>query len=159
MRFDRFIGIAAGLLLCLSLSSNADAAGRKKQSFTVEHPWAGARVAYLGDSITDPGVLKEDVHYWGFLYQWLDIEPLVYGKSGHQWHQILGQAEKMKQQIADEFDAIMIFVGTNDYNAGVPIGEWFTESKEVVNSDGKMVKRVRRAPVFDNSTLYKKYSS
>ena len=82
MRFDRFVrlasfvrsvAVAAGLLLCLSLSFSVDAAGRKKQNFTVEHPWAGARVAYLGDSITDPGVLKEDVHYWGFLHQWLDI--------------------------------------------------------------------------------------
>ena len=152
MRFDRFIGIAAGLLLCLSLSSNADAAGRKKQNFTVEHPWAGARVAYLGDSITDPGVLKKDVHYWGFLYQWLDIEPLVYGKSGHQWNQIAGQADLLQEDYGDNFDAIMIFVGTNDYNAGVPIGEWFEEETVEVNANGKMVTRVRRIPVMDEST-------
>lgn len=152
MRFDRFIGIAAGLLLCLSLSSNADAAGRKKQSFTVEHPWAGARVAYLGDSITDPGVLKEDTHYWGFLQQWLDIEPLVYGRSGHQWHQIAGQADKLKAEHGDDFDAIMIFVGTNDYNAGVPVGEWFTEEKVTVNADGHQVERIRRIPVMDQNT-------
>ena len=80
------------------------------------------------------------------------MTPYVYGKSGHQWHQILGQAERMKQQIGDGFDAIMIFVGTNDYNAGVRIGEWFSEETVTVNADGNMMTRVRRTPVFDSST-------
>ena len=61
---------ALALLLCVAFN-DADASGRKKKDFSVEHPWAGAKVAYLGDSITDPGVLKEDTHYWGFLQQWL----------------------------------------------------------------------------------------
>ena len=135
-------------MLCCS----SDAAARKKKDFTVEHPWTGAKVAYLGDSITDAGVLKEDTHYWGFLQQWLDIEPLVYGRSGHQWHQIAGQADKLKAEHGDDFDAIMIFVGTNDYNAGVPVGEWFTEEKVTVNADGRMVERIRRIPVMDQKT-------
>ena len=128
-------------LLLLSVAANA-----------FEHPWKSSRIVYLGDSITDARMKVSGKNYWSYLNDWLGMTPYVYGKSGHQWHQILGQADRMKQQIGDDFDAIMIFVGTNDYNAGVPIGEWFTESKEVVNSDGKMVKRVRRAPVFDNST-------
>ena len=47
----------------------------------------------------------------------------------------------------------MIFMGTNDYNSGTPIGEWFTETTEVVNANGKMVERKRRDYVFDNSTF------
>ncbi len=151
MNMKRIFMAAVALLLCVTFN-DADASGRKKKDFSVEHPWAGAKVAYLGDSITDPGVLKEDTHYWGFLQQWLDIEPLVYGRSGHQWHQIAGQADKLNAEHGDDFDAIMIFVGTNDYNAGVPIGEWFTEEKVTVNADGRQVERIRRVPVMDQNT-------
>ena len=52
----------------------------------------------------------------------------------------------------EDFDAIMVLVGTNDYNAGVPIGEWFTEETVTVNADGQEVKRIRRIPVMDNNT-------
>lgn len=152
MNMRKIICLAAAFLMTAMFCCSSDAAARKKKDFTVEHPWAGAKVAYLGDSITDAGVLKEDTHYWGFLQQWLDIEPLVYGRSGHQWHQIAGQADKLKAEHGDDFDAIMIFVGTNDYNAGVPIGEWFTEEKVTVNADGHQVERIRRAPVMDQKT-------
>ena len=47
----------------------------------------------------------------------------------------------------------MIFIGTNDFNAGLPVGEWFTEEIVSVNADGEIVERVRRTPVFDDSTF------
>lgn len=119
---------------------------------TVIHPWHGVRVAYLGDSITDPNTLKGDPIYWNFLQEWLEITPLVYGRSGRQWHQLLEQADRLQKEHGDDFDAIMIFMGTNDYNAGVPIGEWYQEETVTVNANGKMVERVRRIPVFDQST-------
>ena len=56
-----------------------------------EHPWSGARVAFLGDSITDPRVLPDDMKYWQYLQEWLQITPLVYGRNGHQWHQVEGR--------------------------------------------------------------------
>ena len=120
---------------------------------TASHPWQGKRIAYLGDSITDPGVLREDTHYWAYLQEWLDAETYVYGISGHQWTQVLGQAARLKQDHGDDVDAIMIFLGTNDYNAGVPIGEWFTETVEKTVANGKEVERKKRTPVFDNSTF------
>ena len=129
------------LLLLISVSANA-----------FEHPWKSMRVVYLGDSITDPRTTASEKDYWSYLHDWLDATPYVFGRGGHQWTNILSQADKMRQQIGDAFDAIMIFVGTNDYNACVPIGEWFTEKKDTVNANGKMVERVRRTPVFDNST-------
>lgn len=118
-----------------------------------EHPWSGARVAFLGDSITDPRVLPDDMKYWQFLQEWLEITPLVYGRNGHQWHQVEGQAANLLEQHGQDFDAIMIFIGTNDFNAGLPVGEWFTEETVSVNADGEMVDRVRRTPVFDDSTF------
>lgn len=129
------------LLLLISVSANA-----------FEHPWKSMRVVYLGDSITDPRTTASEKDYWSYLHDWLDATPYVFGRGGHQWTNILSQADKMRQQIGDEFDAIMIFVGTNDYNAGVPIGEWFTEETVTVNADGQDVKRIRRIPVMDRNT-------
>lgn len=141
------------ILLLMSLSvSDMDAASRKKDEVIVKHPWAGAKVAYLGDSITDPRNKSTEVRYWHYLQEWLDITPYVYGRSGHKWNQIAGQADKLIAEHGDDFDAIMIFVGTNDYMAGVPIGEWFTEEKVVVNVNGKEVERIRRIPVMDEGT-------
>ena len=47
----KIIFIAAILLLPLPLFSQN----------VVEHPWKGARVAFLGDSITDPGYVPENL--------------------------------------------------------------------------------------------------
>ena len=60
----------------------------------------------------------------------LGIEPLVYGINGNQWNGVLKQAQRLKAEIGNEVDAIIIFAGTNDYNAGVPLGEWYTFSYE-----------------------------
>ena len=38
-----------------------------------EHPWQGKRVAYFGDSITDPRNNGSKKKYWGFLQDWLQI--------------------------------------------------------------------------------------
>ena len=36
------------------------------------HPWRGARVAYFGDSVTDPRNSGSKVKYWHLLQQWLE---------------------------------------------------------------------------------------
>ena len=61
------------------------------------HPWYGARVAFLGDSQTDPRNSGSKKKYWGFLSEWLDIQPYVYGISGQQWSHIPAQVEKLHQ--------------------------------------------------------------
>ena len=98
----------------------------------ISHPWQGKRVAYFGDSITDPRNKGSKMKYWGFLSDWLQTEPYVYGVSGQQWNDIPRQADMLKAEHGDSVDAIIIFMGTNDYNSGVPVGEWFTEKKEQV---------------------------
>lgn len=56
----------------------------------------------------------------------------------------------------EEVDAIIVLMGTNDFNAGIPIGEWFTETEEqVLAARGEMKKmetRKKRTPVMDSNT-------
>ncbi len=123
----------------------------------VSHPWQGKRVAYLGDSITDPNIKASKVKYWGFLEQWLQITPYVYGVSGRQWNDIPRQADKLKQEHGQDVDAIMIFMGTNDYNNGVPLGVWWDERvTQVEYGHGQtksMVTRRQRTPSMDPTTF------
>lgn len=122
----------------------------------IQHPWQGKRVAYFGDSITDPRNSGSKIKYWGFLQEWLDITPYVYGVSGRQWNNIPAQADKLKAEHGDEVDAILIFMGTNDYNSGLPIGEWFVEKDEQVmagiHEPKHLVDRKHRYPVMSDST-------
>ena len=122
----------------------------------MQHPWQGKRVAYFGDSITDPGNNGSKKKYWGFLQDWLQIEPYVYGVSGRQWDDIPRQTDELKAEHGDSVDAIMIFMGTNDYNTGVPIGEWFTERDEQVmagiHEPKHLVDRKHRYAVMSDST-------
>ena len=41
------------------------------------------------------------------------------------------------------WDAVLL-AGTNDFNGGTPLGEWWTIVEEEVNSHGKMMKKPRR---------------
>lgn len=96
------------------------------------HPWQGKRVAYFGDSITDPNNKASKKKYWSFLQEWLGITPYVYAKSGRQWNDIPRQTSLLQKEHGQDVDAILIMIGTNDYNAGVPIGQWYTERTEKV---------------------------
>lgn len=124
------------------------------QEGTVRNQWYGKKVAYLGDSITDERHVGTTKNYWEFLYELLGIEPLVYGKNGHQWVDILGQAEKLKAERGDDVDAILIFAGTNDFYGNVPLGEWYTIKYDSVEVSGP-TKEVRRRRYFqmENATL------
>jgi len=121
-----------------------------------QHPWQGSRIAFIGDSFTDPGSRKEVRKYWSFLEQWLDITPYVYGVSGRQWNDVPRQAQQAYQDHGNNVDAILVFMGTNDFNNGVPVGEWFTETTEQVmaarGEPKKLTERKRRLPVMDNNT-------
>ena len=109
--------------------------------------WNGKKVAFLGDSITDKKHVGTTKNYWQYLAEMLHIEPLVYGINGNQWNGILKQAQKLKAEAGDDTDAILIFCGTNDYNASVPLGEWYTYTYEetTVKGGGKEVRKKRQA--------------
>lgn len=120
--------IIAIMLLC-SLGSFAQAGLGDSQ-------WKGKRVVFFGDSITDTSRIGTTKNYWKYLEEYMGIIPLVYGKNGNQSCDILTQMEKMKSTEKKEIDAIIIFIGTNDYNAGVPIGQWFEEKEDSVTISG-----------------------
>ena len=98
----------------------------------IQHPWQGKRVAYFGDSITDPRNKAAVYKYWYYLQEWLQITPYVYGVSGRQWNDIPRQTDKCWQEHTDSLDAIIIFMGTNDFNNSVPLGQWYQESEKMV---------------------------
>ncbi|MDO4160489.1 MAG: SGNH/GDSL hydrolase family protein [Prevotellaceae bacterium] len=122
----------------------------------ITHPWQGKRVAYFGDSITDPKNSASKNKYWGLLQDWLGITPYVYAVSGRQWNDIPRQAEQLKAEHGDDFDAILIFIGTNDFNAGIPVGEWYVEKQEKVmagiHEQKHLVDRMRQYPCMNDST-------
>ena len=82
------------------------------------HPWMNKRVAYFGDSITDPKNNGSKVKYWNYLQDWLGITPYVYGISGRQWNDIPNQTDKLKAQHGDEVDAINRLLGDERVRVG-----------------------------------------
>jgi lysophospholipase L1-like esterase len=123
---------------------------------TFSHPWYGTKVAYFGDSITDPRNNGSKKKYWGFLEDWLHITPYVYGVSGRQWNDIPRQAQQLQKEHGSDFDAIVIFIGTNDYNHGVPIGQWYekrdTSVWAAVGQPKQLVERKYRTLSLDPGT-------
>ena len=85
------------LLLSLSFVLCSLSVGLAQPS-TVIHPWQGKRVAYFGDSITDPRNKAAKKKYWGLLADWLQIEPYVYGVSGRQWDDIPRQTDQLLKE-------------------------------------------------------------
>lgn len=132
------------------------ASAKTQNQMMVAHPWQGKRVAYFGDSITDPNNKAANNKYWNFLQQWLGITPYVYAVSGRMWNDIPRQANKLKAEHGDDFDAILIFMGTNDYNNAVPIGKWYDEKAENVEYGHGYAKRkevrLRRHLSMDKDT-------
>ena len=141
-------------MVCLTLALLLSVTVAAQTMFV--HPWQGRRVAYFGDSITDPNNKASKQKYWDFLRSWLGITPYVYAVSGRQWDDIPRQADKLKAEHGDDFDAILIMIGTNDYNAGVPVGEWFTEKEEKVmagiHEQKRLVKRMHKTFCMDKDT-------
>ncbi len=125
----------------------------EKQEKTLQSQWKGKRIAFLGDSMTDPRRVGTSCIYWEYLSELLGIVPVVYGQNGHQWNGIYNQAKKLNTEKGDAIDAILIFAGTNDYNDALPIGEFFSFSKRTTNSDGKEVELNYRTPLMNDSTF------
>ena len=155
------------LLAVLAFANVAAQDGRHKAVTTRQavqaqaacHPWQGKRVGFIGDSMTDPKNNQADIprKYWHYLQQMLAIEPYVYGKSGRQWDDVPRQAGLLASEHGDSVDAVIVFIGTNDFNAGVPIGRWYDELEDTVTAavhgEKKTYTRKRRAYSVDTSTL------
>ena len=120
----------------------------------IRSQWDGARVAFLGDSIIDVyQVAAANNTFPNFLENLLGIEAYVYGISGHNMSQIIPQAEKLEAEHGQAVDAIIVFVGTNDYNGNIPLGEWYSFDTQTTNHNGNTVERRHRELVYDDSTF------
>ncbi len=122
------------------------------------HPWRGLKVAYLGDSITDSAYLPKVEKYWKWLSKWLGITPYVYAKAGREWTDLERQANLLKDEHGDDFDAISVFVGTNDFMYATPMGEWYAETAEEVDFGLRAEKRpivLKKRVLSMDPTTYK----
>ena len=153
----RITAITGALLLAAGYAGYAQQVVPKVKvaanEITPDSQWRGKRVAFLGDSMTDLHRVGTTCVYWEYLSELLGIKPLVYGINGDQWNGIYKQAMKLHEEKGTDVDAILIFAGTNDYNQGIPIGEFFSETTKQVNVNGNLVTRKYRTPVLNDSTF------
>lgn len=118
-----------------------------------QSPWQGRKVAFIGDSMTDPNNNATEYYYYNYLQETLGIEPHIFAKSGNQWHQLPAYIDKMEQELGQSAQAIFIFAGTNDFFHSAPMGQFYTERDTIVNVNGEMVPRRHRTFVMDDSTF------
>jgi len=150
----------SGTMLCANAQNNQPAQFVKapkvqvqKGEKTLNTQWKGAKVAFLGDSMTDKRRIGTTCVYWEYLEELLGIEPFVYGINGNQWNGIYKQAQKLKEEHPDDIDAIIIFAGTNDYNASLPMGEFWRYDAAEANKNGKMYYLRHRTPLINDTTF------
>ncbi len=115
--------------------------------------WNGKKVAFLGDSMTDPKNKSTKKHYWKYLETLMGIKPCVFARSGYKWDGIYKKAEEMKTAVGDSIDVIIIWAGTNDYNHSIPVGQFFTETTDSVNVNGHIEQRKHRTFEMNDSTF------
>ena len=153
----RITAITCALFLATGFTGTAQQVAPKvtvtDSEKTPDSQWRGRRVAFLGDSMTDPRRVGTTCIYWEYLTELLGIKPLVYGINGNQWDGIYNQAVKLHNEKGTDVDAILIFAGTNDYNQGIPVGAFFSETMKQVNVNGKLVIRKYRTPILTDSTF------
>lgn len=121
----------------------------------IKSQWKGAKVAFIGDSITDPSQMEKynDV-YWNMMRDILGIEPYVYAISGYRMHHAEDFLNKLKEEHGDDVDAIIIFLGTNDYSHSLPLGEFYTCKEDKVIDRGNVeVQRMHRELIYDPNTF------
>ncbi|WP_297062842.1 SGNH/GDSL hydrolase family protein [uncultured Duncaniella sp.] len=123
------------------------------EDINLSTPWKGKKVAFLGDSMTDPKNKSTKKHYWKYLETLMGIEPHVYARSGYKWDGIYKKAVEMNEAVGDSIDAIIIWAGTNDYNHSFPIGQFFTETTDSVNVNGTIESRKHRTFEMNDTTF------
>lgn len=96
---------------------------------TYNHPWYEKRIAIIGDSISDPAHIGTTKCYYEYMQDLLHMTYQSYAQNGAQSNLIISQAQQIKAYEDNnnvKFDAIFVFMGTNDYMSNIQLGEWFT---------------------------------
>lgn len=141
---------ASRLAVCAGLALVGLAAD-VRADVVVDSPWKGKKVAVFGDSISDKD-LKGWKHWWAQLAEMTGIEPFVYAKNGWQWNGLPKQVDAMAAENVRP-DAILVFLGTNDFNANVQLGQWWFVVSEKVDCNGKEIVCNERVFDFSANTL------
>ena len=144
----REITLFASLAVALSVAADVTNA---PPACTAHLDWKGKKVAIFGDSLSDKN-LRNWRHWWSYLSDMTGIEPLVYAKNGWQWSGVPRQAEELAAANEDP-DAILVLMGSNDFNSDVPLGVWWKVIAESVNRDGQKVVCRRRVLDFSPDTV------
>ena len=126
----------------------------------LKHPWTGKMVLFIGDSISDCNLLRHDYRmYFEYLAEWLGISPVVTAISGLEWNSVPMQLDLYRDAVGELVpDVVCILLGTNDFNMGVPLGEWYTEVIREVRwgtyPEGEQTSfRTCREIVYDENTF------
>ena len=124
------------------------------QAEYVRNQWLGKRVAFLGDSITDERHVGTTKCYWEYLTEMLGVEAYSYAVNGDRMDGLLAQAKRLLEERGQDIDAIIIFAGTNDFNASVPLGWWYDEvRRDAQLPHGATESRTYRCPSMDKNTF------
>lgn len=116
------------------------------------------KICFLGDSITfGAGTTRR---YFDIISDLTGAETRGYGIDGAQSDMLFDEIKSLEADAGDDFDILCVLIGTNDFNGGVPLGEFFTEKTETVvvstNSAGApnaYAIRKKREFVFDGETF------
>lgn len=141
----RIISIFVAAFACVAASAQID--------FT-QSQWNGRKVAFLGDSITDEAQIQsQNITYWKLLEDMLGINAVSYAVNGRQMNDLIRQGEELLKDHGQRVDAIIIMLGTNDFNASLPMGEFFTYERKETVRDGDRMELLHREPVICDSTF------
>ena len=107
-----------------------------------------------GDSITDEAQIQsQNITYWKLLEEMLGINAVSYAVNGRQMNDLIRQGEELLKEHGQRVDAIIIMLGTNDFNASLPMGEFFTYERKETVRDGDRMELLHREPVICDSTF------
>ncbi|MGM9675816.1 MAG: SGNH/GDSL hydrolase family protein [Bacteroidaceae bacterium] len=117
--------------------------------------WRGRRVAVIGDSISDSTRVGTTRCWWEMLADSLGFLPTCYAVNGAT---ILDMQRQMEKTVKEQpegrpWDLVLIFGGTNDFNASVPLGEIYATTREQTNKDGQECTLLHRSFITDNATF------
>lgn len=118
--------------------------------------WQGKAVAVIGDSISDSTRVGTTKCWWSMLCDSTGLQSICYARNGATILDMQGQVEMARieqEKRGRKWDLILIFGGTNDFNASLPLGEMYDVKKEVTNKDGKQTELLHRAFTTDNATF------
>jgi len=117
-----------------------------------QNRWNGKRVAIIGDSVSDSSRVGTTRCWWEYLTDSLNLKTTCYAKNGATIEGMQGQVDRMLQE-EKKWDLVIVFGGTNDFNASVPVGSLYSEKKETTNKNGKQTELKHRAWNLDNGTF------